>query len=179
MKPREYCCCAIPLVNAGIYSTLIVQSATGILVGALAVGTPYSQSITFLLFSSLIKIISPVVGASTPSFASWLLGIVCFVAAAVQPLGFIGVSRVRLHLFWLCFFWNALDRKSPFYIDATLPCMVSLLVLRSPLQALGLSCQQPDIRRHRRNVFRTFSRTPQDRAVRPHCAIYFPGLMLE
>ena len=48
MKPREYCCCAIPLVNAGIYSTLVVQSATGILVGTLAVGTPSSQSITFL-----------------------------------------------------------------------------------------------------------------------------------
>ncbi|EDR15022.1 uncharacterized protein LACBIDRAFT_300731 [Laccaria bicolor S238N-H82] len=77
MKPREYCCCAIPLVNAGIYSTLVVQSATGILVGVLAVGTP------------------SIVGASTPSFASWLLGIICFVAAAVQFLGFIGVSREK------------------------------------------------------------------------------------
>jgi len=44
MKPREYCCCAIPLVNAGIYATLMEQLALGIIVGTLAVGTPFSSS---------------------------------------------------------------------------------------------------------------------------------------
>lgn len=35
-----------------------------------------------------------VVGAVTPSIAPWVFGIICFVAAAVQILGFIGVARV-------------------------------------------------------------------------------------
>lgn len=42
MKPREYCCCAIPMVNAGIYATLIEQFGVGILIGALSVATPSS-----------------------------------------------------------------------------------------------------------------------------------------
>ncbi|KAF8912740.1 hypothetical protein CPB84DRAFT_1670305 [Gymnopilus junonius] len=77
MKPREYCCCAIPMVNAGIYATLIEQTALGILVGTLSVGTPF------------------IVGASTPSFAKWILAILAYVGAAVQILGFIGVSREK------------------------------------------------------------------------------------
>jgi hypothetical protein len=43
MKPREYCCCAIPLVNAGIYATLTEQFTLGILVGTLLVSTPSSR----------------------------------------------------------------------------------------------------------------------------------------
>ena len=43
MKPREYCCCAIPLVNAGIYLTLVVQVVASLLVGILAVATPSSE----------------------------------------------------------------------------------------------------------------------------------------
>jgi hypothetical protein len=42
MKPRDYCCCAIPLINVGIYTTLIEQLVLGILVGTLSVATPRS-----------------------------------------------------------------------------------------------------------------------------------------
>ncbi|KAF8974001.1 hypothetical protein BDZ97DRAFT_1900723 [Flammula alnicola] len=76
-KSRDYCCCAIPMVNAGIYATLIEQTAVGILVGTLSLATP------------------SIVGASTPSFANWILGIVAYIAAGVQFLGFIGVSREK------------------------------------------------------------------------------------
>jgi hypothetical protein len=43
MKAREYCCCAIPLVNAGIYLTLVEQVVASLLVGILAVATPSSE----------------------------------------------------------------------------------------------------------------------------------------
>jgi hypothetical protein len=36
-----------------------------------------------------------VVGAYFPSFAGIILAICCFVVAALQPIGFIGVLRVR------------------------------------------------------------------------------------
>ncbi|KAJ7169972.1 hypothetical protein C8R46DRAFT_896618 [Mycena filopes] len=81
MKAREYCCCAIPVINAGIYFTLIEQFVLGILVGILSMSTP------------------SIVGAATPSFAPWVFGVICFVAAAVQVLGFIGVSQEKSVLF--------------------------------------------------------------------------------
>ncbi|KAG1755201.1 uncharacterized protein EDB91DRAFT_1233953 [Suillus paluster] len=81
MKAREYCCCAIPLVNAGIYTTLVEQFSLGIVIGTLSVATP------------------SIVGAATPSFASWLLAIVCYVGAAIQVLGFIGVAQDKPTLF--------------------------------------------------------------------------------
>jgi hypothetical protein len=43
MKPRDYCCCAIPVVNVGIYSTLAEQFVLGILAGTLSVATPDSN----------------------------------------------------------------------------------------------------------------------------------------
>jgi hypothetical protein len=43
MKAREYCCCAIPLLNAGIYATLAEQFILGVVVGVLAVGTSKSE----------------------------------------------------------------------------------------------------------------------------------------
>ncbi|KAF5390294.1 hypothetical protein D9757_002855 [Collybiopsis confluens] len=81
MKAREYCCCAIPLVNAGIYAALTEQFVAGIVVGILSFGTP------------------SIVGAATPSFAPWLFGIVCLVAAALQILGCLGVAREKPILF--------------------------------------------------------------------------------
>ncbi|KAI9508791.1 hypothetical protein F5148DRAFT_1283640 [Russula earlei] len=77
MKPREYCCCAIPVVNFGIYSTLIEQFVLGIVAGTLSVGTP------------------EIVGASTPSFSRWVFAIICYVGAMIQVLGFIGVVREK------------------------------------------------------------------------------------
>ncbi|EIN14212.1 hypothetical protein PUNSTDRAFT_49034 [Punctularia strigosozonata HHB-11173 SS5] len=81
MKPRDYCCCAIPLVNAGVYAAIIEQFVLGILAGTLSVATP------------------SIVGAATPSFAPWLFAIICYVAAGVQVLGFFGVSRESPNLF--------------------------------------------------------------------------------
>ncbi|KAK7463663.1 hypothetical protein VKT23_005604 [Stygiomarasmius scandens] len=81
MKPRDYCCCAIPVVNAGIYATLLEQFTAGFVIGILAMATP------------------SIVGAATPSFAPWIFGVVCLVAAALQVLGFIGVAREKPVLF--------------------------------------------------------------------------------
>ncbi|KAK7064149.1 hypothetical protein R3P38DRAFT_3301739 [Favolaschia claudopus] len=80
-KAREYCCCAIPLVNAGIYFALTEQFVAGITVGIISVATP------------------SIVGAVTPSFAATVLGIVSFVAGAIQILGFIGVAQEKSILF--------------------------------------------------------------------------------
>ncbi|KAI0673512.1 hypothetical protein C8Q78DRAFT_1076513 [Trametes maxima] len=77
MKPREYCCCAIPLVYAGIYTALFEQLALGIIAGTLAIGTP------------------SIVGASTPSFAKWIFAIVCYVGAAIQVMGLLAVRQER------------------------------------------------------------------------------------
>ncbi|KAI6153519.1 hypothetical protein BKA82DRAFT_340541 [Pisolithus tinctorius] len=77
MKPREYCCCAIPLVNPGIYTTLTEQFVLGIVVGTLSVATP------------------SIVGAATPSVAPWLFAIICYVGAAIQILGFLGVAQEK------------------------------------------------------------------------------------
>ena len=43
MKPREYCCCAIPVMNAGIYATLAEQFVLALLVAVLALATPDSE----------------------------------------------------------------------------------------------------------------------------------------
>ena len=48
MKPRDYCCCAIPLVNAGIYTLLVEQFVAALLVGILSVGTPESEHDAFV-----------------------------------------------------------------------------------------------------------------------------------
>lgn len=95
MKPRDYCCCAIPMVNAGIYTALTEQLVLGITAGVLAVATdPSMYSRNWLQIWALLICVILVVGAATPSFAKWIFAIVCFVAAAVQFLGFMGVSSV-------------------------------------------------------------------------------------
>lgn len=43
MKPRDYCCCAIPIVNAGIYTALVEQFVLGLLAGTLSIATPSSK----------------------------------------------------------------------------------------------------------------------------------------
>ncbi|KAF8622883.1 hypothetical protein AX15_006648 [Amanita polypyramis BW_CC] len=83
MKPRDYCCCAIPLVNAGIYLTVLVQFVVAFLAGILAVATP------------------SIVGAATPSFAPWIFAAICFVGAAIQLLGAIGVKLEKAPSFRL------------------------------------------------------------------------------
>ncbi|KAL1670603.1 hypothetical protein GGF50DRAFT_93467 [Schizophyllum commune] len=81
MTPRDYCCCAIPLVNAGIYTLLVEQFVAALLVGILSVGTP------------------EIVGDASPSFASILLGIVAFVVCGIQVLGFIAVRTEKTGMF--------------------------------------------------------------------------------
>ncbi|KAK7442207.1 hypothetical protein VKT23_016179 [Stygiomarasmius scandens] len=81
MKPRDYCCCAIPTVNAGIYLTLTEQTILGLLVGILALAAP------------------SIVGASVPSIAPIIFGVLCCITAAAQLLGFIGVGGERPILF--------------------------------------------------------------------------------
>ncbi|RDB28594.1 hypothetical protein Hypma_015442 [Hypsizygus marmoreus] len=81
MKAREYCCCAIPIVNAGIYIALTEQFVTAFIVGILSVATP------------------SIVGAATPSYSKWILAAICFIVAAIQILGFIGVAREKPTLY--------------------------------------------------------------------------------
>ncbi|EIW86640.1 hypothetical protein CONPUDRAFT_148710 [Coniophora puteana RWD-64-598 SS2] len=81
MKPRDYCCCAIPLVNPGIYTTLTEQFLLALIVGTLSVSTPV------------------IVGAATPSFAKWILAVVCYVGAVIQVLGFMGVKQEKATLY--------------------------------------------------------------------------------
>jgi hypothetical protein len=45
-KAREYCCCAIPLVNAGIYLVLLEQFALALAAGILSIGTPHSALVS-------------------------------------------------------------------------------------------------------------------------------------
>lgn len=92
MKPREYCCCAIPVINSGIYLTLTEQFVLGILAGTLSVATPGSNCAP-ILPSSLLRPLCPVVGAATPSFARWIFAAICYVGAMIQVLGFVGVGK--------------------------------------------------------------------------------------
>lgn len=51
MKARDYCCCAIPLVNAGIYALLIEQFVLGITAGTLSIATSSSKWYIYATFS--------------------------------------------------------------------------------------------------------------------------------
>lgn len=78
---KEYCCCAIPISNAGIYTTLVVNFCLGIIAGTLSIGTP------------------SIVGAATPGFTSWVLAILCYVASVVQVAGIIAVLKEKTILY--------------------------------------------------------------------------------
>ncbi|KIJ38437.1 hypothetical protein M422DRAFT_176537 [Sphaerobolus stellatus SS14] len=78
---KEYCCCAIPLLNAGIYITLTEQFVVAATAGILAFATP------------------SIVGASVPGWVPTVFAILCFVAAAIQILGFLGVVRESTVMF--------------------------------------------------------------------------------
>ena len=51
MKAREYCCCAIPLVHAGIYITLAEQVFVSLLIGIISLTTPSSKYYDFKYLS--------------------------------------------------------------------------------------------------------------------------------
>ncbi|KZT72749.1 hypothetical protein DAEQUDRAFT_722364 [Daedalea quercina L-15889] len=83
MKPRDYCCCAIPVIYTGIYTALLEQFALGVVAGTLAIGTPDIVGAT----------------AATPSAAKWIFAIICYVGAALQLMGFAAVRKEKPTLF--------------------------------------------------------------------------------
>ncbi|WVO16653.1 hypothetical protein L204_104333 [Cryptococcus depauperatus] len=101
IDPR-YCCCAIPLVNAGIYAVLGEQGVLSIAVGILIFATP------------------DVVGASYPAYGGIILAIICFAVAAVQPMGFIGVLREKTATFKFYVWINSLLILAAFVCAAAL-----------------------------------------------------------
>lgn len=42
---RDYCCCAVPLYNVGIYGIFLWNVILGVLLGVLAFAAPHSESI--------------------------------------------------------------------------------------------------------------------------------------
>jgi len=77
----EYCCCAIPLVNTGIYLALITNLVLGITAGVLALATP------------------SIVGAAVPSFTAWIFAILAFVTGGIQGLGLLAVYKEKSILY--------------------------------------------------------------------------------
>jgi hypothetical protein len=73
MKPRDYCCCAIPVVNFGIYSTLVEQFTLGILAGTLSIATPESNTAAPVPSYSLLNIISQSLGPRLLPFPAGFL----------------------------------------------------------------------------------------------------------
>ncbi|KZT43802.1 hypothetical protein SISSUDRAFT_500130 [Sistotremastrum suecicum HHB10207 ss-3] len=78
---KEYCCCAVPLMNAGIIAALLSNVILGMTAGTLAFAAP------------------SIVGASVPSFAPIIFGLLCYVAAVTQGLGLFAVLKERSVLF--------------------------------------------------------------------------------
>ncbi|GAA5916957.1 hypothetical protein JCM6882_005069 [Rhodosporidiobolus microsporus] len=78
---RTYVCCAVPLYNAGIYAILGQFLIISIVTGVLCFAAPEIVSVT------------------TPSFCSYILGILSILVAVAQPIGFLGVYREKPALF--------------------------------------------------------------------------------
>lgn len=97
---KDYCCCAIPLVNFGIYLAIFMQFLVALLAGILSVATP------------------SIIGAATPSFAPLLFGAVCFIGAAIQILGAIGVKMEKVTLFRTYVFLHGMPVVASFAIAA-------------------------------------------------------------
>ncbi|OCF38850.1 hypothetical protein I317_07358 [Kwoniella heveanensis CBS 569] len=108
IDPR-YCCCAVPLVNAGIYIILSEQAIISLVIGILVFATP------------------DVVGASFPDFGGTIFAIICFIIAAVQPVGFIGVLREKTSTFKWYTLLNGLAMLAGF-------CCAAALIIVSALR---------------------------------------------
>lgn len=78
---RDYCCCAIPIINFGIYATLVEQFVVAAVAGTLAIGTP------------------SIVSYNAPSFGPLIFAAACYVLAAVQIFGFVAVHKQKAALF--------------------------------------------------------------------------------
>ncbi|KLT42220.1 hypothetical protein CC85DRAFT_246365 [Cutaneotrichosporon oleaginosum] len=80
IDPR-YCCCAVPMVNAGIYSIIAEQTAVAVATAVLCFTAP------------------SVPGVATPPFVTYIFAVVCLVGLAVQPVGFVGAFREKTKTF--------------------------------------------------------------------------------
>ncbi|KAF8323416.1 hypothetical protein DL93DRAFT_2026596, partial [Clavulina sp. PMI_390] len=79
--PHEYCCCAIPLQNYGIYIVILEQLTVSMVAGTFALTTP------------------KLVGADLPSFAPWIFAAICYVTAVIQLVGFLAVKNENSGLY--------------------------------------------------------------------------------
>jgi hypothetical protein len=71
--PKDYCCCAIPLVNTGIYLTIFIQFVVAFVAGILSVSTPSSEFLrhtTEVHNSTSVKSLEQQLRRSHPGF--WL-----------------------------------------------------------------------------------------------------------
>ncbi|TIC25755.1 hypothetical protein E3Q12_00914 [Wallemia mellicola] len=87
----DLCCCAIPMVNFGIYAQLFEFIAVGLAAGIVALAS------------------QRVLGAeSVPEWPSYILGVLCLLVVIIQPIGFVGVAKEKFRLFRRFHFLNTL-----------------------------------------------------------------------
>ena len=116
---KEYCCCAIPLLNAGIYTTLTEQFIVSVTAGILTLATPPGmlpapscRRCKAIIMNSF----SLVVGVSVPSVVPPVFAVLCFVAAGIQCFGFMGVLKARhVHEEFVLFltFYTGINNRIP------------------------------------------------------------------
>lgn len=87
--------------NGGIYAILAQFLVISVVAGVLCFAAPSSALplSSRSLPSRLILPFRAVVSVTTPSFLSYILGVLCFAVAAGQPFGFFGVYREKPRLF--------------------------------------------------------------------------------
>ncbi|GAA5971930.1 hypothetical protein JCM11641_001574 [Rhodosporidiobolus odoratus] len=111
---RTYVCCAVPLYNAGIYAILAQFLIISIVTGVLAFAAPEIVSVT------------------TPSFGSYVLGILCILVAVAQPIGFLGVYRERPALF------KTYSRFNSLLVVLALLCALILIIVSAVKHSTGV-----------------------------------------
>ncbi|GAA5854483.1 hypothetical protein JCM8547_004859 [Rhodosporidiobolus lusitaniae] len=111
---RTYVCCAVPLYNAGIYAILSQFLILSIVTGVLCFAAPSIVSVT------------------TPSFCSYILGILCLLVAAAQPVGFFGVYREKPALF------RTYSRINGVLVAAALLLALALIIISAAKHSSGV-----------------------------------------
>ncbi|ORX33998.1 hypothetical protein BD324DRAFT_584133 [Kockovaella imperatae] len=98
----KFCCCAVPLVNAGIHAIIMEQAVLGVAIGVTALTSPNA------------------VGVVVPNFAKVIFAILCLVVTLIQPVGFIGVLREKTTTFKVYAWTNFVAVLSAFICAAAL-----------------------------------------------------------
>ncbi|GMK54681.1 hypothetical protein CspeluHIS016_0112670 [Cutaneotrichosporon spelunceum] len=101
IDPR-YCCCAVPMVNAGMYAIIAEQAALAITTAVLCFVAP------------------SVPGVTTPAFLTYILAIVCIIGLLVQPVGFLGAFREKTKTFRIYSALNGVVTLIAFIIAAVI-----------------------------------------------------------